>query len=127
MINLSIAEENPSVRKSLLSILADESDVLVVNEFSSIEELQNNTFEGCCDVVLLNISLPGYSELQNVNFKGKKHPRVILVSTYADDRYLQYAVKSGASGYFLQSDSPDRLIEAVKCVASGSKYFPSNS
>jgi len=46
-----------------------------------------------------------------------------MLSSYADDEYVQQATDAGASGYLLKQSAADDLIEAVREIARGNAFF----
>src|SRR5258708_35634176 len=46
----------------------------------------------------------------------------LLVAGAADAKELAAAIKLGASGIFLKSEAPDRLVQAIRLVASGAVW-----
>ena len=44
---------------------------------------------------------------------------VLVLTTYGLEEYVYEALRAGASGFFLKTDSPDRLVDAVRTVAAG--------
>lgn len=47
-------------------------------------------------------------------------PEVIVLTTFDADEYVLRALRSGAAGFLLKDTPPDRLVDAVRLVASGS-------
>jgi DNA-binding NarL/FixJ family response regulator len=45
--------------------------------------------------------------------------RVLVLTTYGLDEYVYEALKAGAAGFLIKTDSPERLVEAVRVVAAG--------
>ena len=59
MIQVIIADDHPALRRGLKGILAEESDMGIVAEAASGSELLDKLHKTACDVVLLDISMPG--------------------------------------------------------------------
>jgi DNA-binding NarL/FixJ family response regulator len=45
--------------------------------------------------------------------------RVLVLTTYGLDEYVYEALKAGAAGFLIKTDSPERLVEGVRVVAAG--------
>jgi DNA-binding NarL/FixJ family response regulator len=45
--------------------------------------------------------------------------RVLVLTTYGLDEYVYQALKAGASGFLLKTESPERLVDAVRVIAAG--------
>jgi DNA-binding NarL/FixJ family response regulator len=48
---------------------------------------------------------------------------ILVVSTYSEEQYGQHVIMAGANGYISKNTVPDRLVQAVKMVLAGEKYF----
>jgi len=52
-------------------------------------------------------------------------PRVLVLTTVADDELVMDALHAGASGFLLKRSSPEQLVEAVRTVAAGEALLDS--
>jgi two-component system, NarL family, invasion response regulator UvrY len=78
-----------------------------------------------CDVLLLDISLPGKSGidvLQQVRqLYGKL--RVLILSGYPEERYASALIRHGAHGYLCKDCDGKQLVNAIRTVAGGKRYL----
>ena len=67
-----------------------------------------------CEVLLLDINMPGRSGLEVLASVRETHPqiRVIMVSMYPEDQYALRSIKAGAAGYANKAGDPVLLIDA---------------
>ena len=102
----------------------DAGDMEVVGEASDYGELRALLRQKSCDVLVLDINLPGRSGLDVLHaLKEEGSPlRVLVVSMYPEDQYAIRALKAGAQGYVNKGGDPAQLVSAVRTVASGRKY-----
>jgi DNA-binding NarL/FixJ family response regulator len=73
------------------------------------------------DVVLMDIRMPeldGIEATRRVALTGAP-TRVLVLTTYGMDEYVYDALKAGAAGFLVKTESPERLVEAVRVVARG--------
>jgi DNA-binding NarL/FixJ family response regulator len=77
-----------------------------------------------CDVLVLDINLPGRSGLDVLHvLKDEGSPlRVLVVSMYPEDQYAIRALRAGAYGYVNKGGDPAAIVAAVRTVAQGRKY-----
>jgi two-component system invasion response regulator UvrY len=76
-----------------------------------------------CDVLVLDINLPGRSGLDVLHaLKDEGSPvKVLVVSMYPEDQYAIRALRAGAYGYVNKGGDP-QMVQAVRTVAQGRKY-----
>jgi DNA-binding NarL/FixJ family response regulator len=124
MIKVLIADDHPIMREGLKLILRDTLDIAVAGEASSAQETLQQVLEKDCDIVLLDISMPGRSGLEILNqLKSlKPYVQVLILSTYPEEQYAVRALKSNAAGYLTKSSAPEELITAIRKTAQGGKY-----
>src|SRR5205823_5968310 len=80
---------------------------------------------GACDVVLLDISLPGRDGLDVLKELKQRYPTlpVLMFSVYSEEQYAIRALKTGAAGYVAKNSEPEVLITALRKVAQGGRYI----
>jgi DNA-binding NarL/FixJ family response regulator len=78
------------------------------------------------DLILMDIEMPGCDGLSATRLIKAEMPQVkiVMLTVSASDEHLLEAVKSGASGYLLKSQSADRFLEMVADVARGGAALP---
>lgn len=77
------------------------------------------------DIVLLDIEMPGADPFEATDELRRHCPgsRVVILSAYVRDHYIQSAFKSGAWGYFSKSEDPDAIVAGIRRVAAGEVAF----
>lgn len=126
MIRVVIADDHAVVRKGLVYILSDEHDMTVVGEASNAQELLAMVRNRRCDVVILDISMPGRSGLDALQELKQEHPHlpVLVLTMYPEDQFAVQAVKKGAAAYMTkESATREELIRAIRKVVSGGRYI----
>ena len=78
------------------------------------------------DLILMDIEMPGCDGLAATRLIKAELPKVkiVMVTVSSSDENLFEAIKSGASGYLLKSQSADRFLEMVGQVAGGGAALP---
>lgn len=124
MIRVLIVDDHAVVRRGLRQILAEAGDIEVAGEVEDYAALSAWLRNAVPDVLLLDISLPGKSGIDILKSVHERHPKlaVLMLSMFPEDQYGLRALKAGASGYLTKDTAPERLVEAVRCAASGRKY-----
>jgi two-component system invasion response regulator UvrY len=123
MISLIVADDHTIFREGLKQMLAEESDFKIVGEAINGEDLLAQLRSLTCDIVLLDLTMPGHSGitlLREVAGSGKW--RVIVLSMHEEDQYIIEALKAGAAGYVTKNSALDQLILAIRKVVKGELF-----
>lgn len=72
------------------------------------------------DIVITDIKMPFMDGLDLARLIRKELPKtkVIILSGYGDFDYAKQAISIGVTDYLLKPISPEKLLEAVRCVVS---------
>ena len=127
MIRVILCDDHALIRRGIRDTLADAPDMRVVGEAGDYTELRGLMRTEACDVLVLDINLPGRSGLDALHaLKDEGSPvKVLVVSMYPEDQYAIRALKGGALGYVNKGGDPQELVLAVRTVAQGRKYITS--
>ncbi|MFG0600596.1 response regulator [Delftia sp. WSY_4] len=127
MIHVVLCDDHAVLRRGIRDTLAEAVDISVTAEAGSYAELREQLRTAACDVLLLDINMPGRSGLEALASVRETHPliKVLMVSMYPEDQYALRCLKAGAQGYANKAGDPVLLIEAVRTVATGRKYLTS--
>lgn len=125
MTRIIVADDHMLIRAGLQRILAGSDDLEIVGEASNGAEAIALLQTAPCDVLLLDMSMPGRSGVDLIAHIKALFPRVaILVLTmHGEEQYAVRALKAGASGYLTKESEPAELVSAVKKVNSGGVYL----
>jgi two-component system invasion response regulator UvrY len=134
MIQVILCDDHALIRRGIRDTLADAADIQVVGEAGDYGELRallrglaavgESGHATRCDVLLLDINLPGRSGLDVLQvLKDEGSPvKVLVVSMYPEDQYAIRALRAGAYGYVNKGGDPQLIVQAVRTVAQGRKY-----
>ena len=77
------------------------------------------------DVIVLDINMPGGGGLEVARrVREMELPsKIVVLTMYAEDRYVMEAVRLGAAGYVLKRSADKDLLEAIRTVAAGEAYL----
>jgi two-component system, NarL family, invasion response regulator UvrY len=106
-------------------MLSTASEMQIVAEAGRSEEVLPLLSAHPCDIVLLDLSLPGRGGLEVLKDIRDTVPavRVLIVSTYQESHYAVRAMRAGAAGYVNKASEPEELISAVRSVMQTGKYI----
>lgn len=125
MIRVVLCDDHGMVRRGIRETLADAVDIQVIAEAGSYTEVREVLRLTPCDVLLLDLNLPGRGGLDVLaSLRETNSPiRVLIVSMFAEDQYAIRCLRAGAHGYLNKAGDPADLITAVRTVALGRKYL----
>ncbi len=124
MTRVIICDDHALIRRGIRDTLSDAPDIDVIGEAGDYGELRTLMRKESCDVLVLDINMPGRSGLDVLHvLKDEGSPiKVLVVSMYPEDQYAIRALKAGAFGYVNKGGDPAALVQAVRTVAQGRKY-----
>ncbi|MBI3095650.1 MAG: response regulator transcription factor [Rhodocyclales bacterium] len=125
MLRVAIVDDHAIVRAGFREMLADEVGIVVAFEAASGEEALALLQETGCDVLLLDLALPGQSGidvLRSLRLHQAK-PRVLVLTGFPEERYALAMIRNGADGYLCKECGRDELLRAVRAVAQGRRYL----
>ncbi len=124
MIKVILCDDHALIRRGIRDTLSDSEDIEVVGEAGDYGELRALLRDKSCDVLVLDINLPGRSGLDVLHVLKEEGStlKVLVVSMYPEDQYAMRALKAGASGYLNKGSDAAQIVAAVRTVALGKKY-----
>lgn len=125
MIRILIVDDHDLVRHGLRRIFEKNQGMEVVAEHDNGVDALHWLRRHDCDVVLLDISMPGRNGIEVLKQIQEEKPKlpVLILSNYTEDQYAVRLIKSGAAGYLTKGCASAVVVEAVSYAASGKKYF----
>ena len=125
MIYIVICDDHAVLRRGIRDTLAEATDIQVTGEAAGYTELREVLRTAQCNVLLLDINMPGRNGLEVLTSVRESHPdiKVLMVSMYPEDQYALRCLKAGAHGYANKAGDPLHLLEAVRVVHAGRKYL----
>jgi DNA-binding NarL/FixJ family response regulator len=124
LIKVLIADDHAIVRRGLRQILAETADIVVAGEAATAPEVLQAVRAERWDAVILDVSLPGGSGMDLLGDIRRDRPSlpVLILTVYSEDQYAVRAIRAGAAGFLTKEAAPERLVEAVRKIASGGRY-----
>lgn len=125
MIRIIIVDDHAIVRHGLKQILALAPDIAVVGEAGGGEELRVVLERNPCDLVLLDMNMPGLAGVDLIQWIHTEYPDqpILILSMHAEGQIASRALKAGASGYLTKDSEPEILIGAIRKVSAGGKFI----
>ena len=124
MIRVILCDDHALIRRGIRDTLSDAPDIQVVGEAGDYSELRGLLRNHTCDVLVLDINMPGRSGLDVLHVLKDEGAavRTLIVSMYPEDQYAIRALRAGAYGYVNKGGDPQQLVTAVRTVSQGRKF-----
>lgn len=124
-ITVLLCDDHTLLREGLRLLLQTESDIEVVGEAANGRRAVGETKRLKPDVVLLDLAMPLLNGLEAARQIAKEVPsaRVLILSAYNDDQYIEHAIEAGAAGYLIKETIGSDLLRAIREVAQGNAFF----
>jgi two-component system response regulator YesN len=106
LFKVVLIEERSEFRKSVREYIERNFSPVLVIEIESGERALELMKMWTCDIVLLDIDLPGMDGIEMVRRIKDQHPRCIIIifSNYQDVEMVRLALQAGASGFVAKHD-----------------------
>jgi two-component system, NarL family, response regulator len=126
MIRVLIADDHPTMRRGLRSVLAVEPDIVVVAEAGDGATAVALHAAHQPDVTLMDLRMPAMDGIAAMRAIRAAAPdaRILAVTTYEGDVDIHRALEAGASGYLIKDMLAEEIVSAVRAVAAGKRVIP---
>jgi DNA-binding NarL/FixJ family response regulator len=120
-VRVLAADDQRVVREGLAMLLGLLPDVEVVGTAADGEETLDLAARLQPDVILMDLRMPRVDGVEATRRLRASHPeiKVVVLTTYADDRSVIEALRAGALGYLTKDAGADEIRQALQRVADG--------
>ncbi len=124
MIRVILCDDHAVVRRGIRDTLSEAVDIRVVAEAGSYSEVRDALRTHACEVLVLDLNLPGRGGLEVLATLRESNStvKVLIVSMFPEDQYAIRCLRAGAQGYLNKAGDPLELVTAVRAVMQGRKY-----
>ncbi|WP_367391576.1 response regulator [Lewinella sp. LCG006] len=124
-ISIALVDDHVLFRKGLAAILKTFESIEIVHQASNGVELLEMLKNVEVDVVLLDLEMQGMDGMQTTKKLNEAFPevKIIILSMYDDDHFIQHLMELGANGYLLKDTEPEEVILAVQSAYENGFYF----
>ena len=124
--SIILVDDHSLFRNGLKGLLEHCAGCRVVGEAASGEEflaMLDGEFEA--DIVFMDFAMPGLDGAQTTERALARRPdlRIITLSMFGEESYYSRMVEAGARGFLLKDSDIDDVIEAIRTVRAGGRYF----
>ena len=121
MIRLLLVDDQSLVREGLASLLQTQSDLEIVGEAENGQVAIEQAIALQPDVILMDIRMPVMDGVAAIRILKEQAPdiKILVLTTFDDDRYVTQAIAHGAQGYLLKDTPSAELAQAIRLVNKG--------
>ena len=97
----------------------------VAGEAQNAQEALDLVSKKKCDVLVLDIEMPGRSGLDVLKDMKKRQPKlaVLVLSIHPEEQFAVRVLRAGGAGYLSKESAPEELVKAIRTVYGGGKYI----
>ena len=120
-IRLLICDDHAVVRRGLRSLVGVKAEMELVGEAVDGEEAVAMAKKLKPDVIIMDLIMPRKDGVTAITEIKKKNSdaKILVLTSFSDDKNVFSAIKAGASGYLLKDSSPEELLQAIHDVHAG--------
>jgi len=128
-IAVVLADDHPLIREGLATIIDSQPDMHVVGQASDGSEALEVTRKLMPDVVLLDISMPGFSglgvigQIKSCTSASKRPVQVVIVTMYSRESVVLRALNAGALGFVTKTSPSCEVVHAIRRASRGDYYL----
>jgi len=126
-IRVAMVDDHTLFRRAVCGALTREEDIEIVGQADRADGIVELVHSTRPDVLLLDIDMPGLTAFEAARRVGFTFPdvRIIFVSAYHTDQYIEQALTANARGYVTKNEEPEELLQAIRKVMADELYFSS--
>jgi DNA-binding NarL/FixJ family response regulator len=126
-ITVLLADDHTVVRQGLRALLEAEDDLTVVGEAENGRQAVQMARRLHPDVVLMDVAMPSLNGIEAARQVNRESPesKVLVLSCYRDDEYVQRLTGAGAIGYLVKQTAAQDVVTAIREAKKGNAFFSS--
>ena len=125
MITILIVDDHTYIRKGIAGLLEATGVMQVVATAANGIEAVAKARLHQPHIAIVDISMPfmdGIEATRQIR-ESCPHTRVLALSIYDNQEYIRDALQAGAAGYVLKDAIPNEILEAIRSLHGGERYF----
>jgi DNA-binding NarL/FixJ family response regulator len=125
VIRIVLVDDHAMLRDGISAMLKDVNGIEVVAAFSSGEEVVEEFETYKPSIILMDIVMKGMNGIEATRWIKERSPqtKVIIISSELKKEFVSTGIKCGIDGYLPKDASKATLVEAIRAVNEGNKYF----
>lgn len=124
-IRVLLADDHTVVRQGLRALLVAEEDIDIVAEAENGRQAVELAKKFTPDVAVMDIAMPVLNGLEATRqiTRANSSTKVLILSSYSDDEYVEQLTEAGAAGYLVKQTAANDLLKAIREAHKGNAFF----
>jgi DNA-binding NarL/FixJ family response regulator len=124
-VKIFLVDDHPLVREWLTNLIHQQPDLVVCGESEDAPHALQDISTAKPDVTIVDISLKQSSGIELIKNIKRLHPSIaIIVLSMHDERlYAERALRAGARGYIMKSETAKKVVAVIRQVLAGKIYI----
>ncbi len=124
-IRILIADDHTIVRQGLARLLEEQADLKVIGEAINGQDAVEKALELKPDIAILDIAMPRMTGIEAAKRIRKRLPeiKIIILSMYSHEHYIDELIETGVSGYLLKDSSGRDIIKAIRAALKDETFL----
>lgn len=124
-LRILLADDHKLFREGIRALLEKYQHIEVVGEAENGHQVLDLLQELKPDLILIDLTMPEMNGLDTIPQIRKILPaiHILVLSMHEDGNYIVKSIQSGANAYLFKNVDEEELMEAIKKVTVGEKYF----
>jgi DNA-binding NarL/FixJ family response regulator len=127
-IRILVADDHYIVRMGLIAMVNTEPDMEVVAEAADGSQAIGLFAKTNPDLALMDLRMPVKNGIEAIMEIRKQNDaaRILMLTALDGDEDIHKALEAGAAGYVLKDSTEEKLMPAIRAVATGQRWIPSD-
>ncbi len=127
-VKVFLVDDHPLVREWLTNLIQQQPDLVICGEADDGPPALQAITAMKPDVIIVDISLKHGSGIELIKNLKVLHPgmAIIVLSMHDERLYAERALRAGARGYIMKSETAKKMVAAIRQVMAGKIYMSDN-
>jgi len=124
-IKIVIADDHPIIRKGLVDIIEQETDIEILGQAANGEEAINIIIKTLPDIAIVDVNMPiksGFDVAREIA-KSKTRVQIIFLTMHDEQEMFKHALELNVSGYIMKDCAAEDIIDCIRAVHNDDFYF----
>jgi two-component system invasion response regulator UvrY len=128
MIKLMIVDDHHLIRDGIAALLSEVPNIEIIASASTGEEAILLAKKHKPNVILMDIRMPGIGGIAAIQKITAAHPdiKIIALTSCTDEPFPTHVLHAGAHGYLTKGATVEKMVEAIRLIATGKNFIDPN-